>query len=68
MMTEPPPHPGLHEILRAHPFAARTLSLSHIGGTRSNAEQRAWWRGFLAGTLTVVFGSLGVMALLLALI
>jgi hypothetical protein len=32
-------------------FAARTLSLSTIGGARSAAERDAWWRGFIAGLL-----------------
>ena len=35
----------------SEPFAARTLSLSSIGGTRSAAERAAWWRGFIAGLL-----------------
>ena len=40
-------------------FAARTLSLSHIGGSRSTAERAAWWRGFIAGLLLAMAASVG---------
>jgi hypothetical protein len=44
-------------------FVARTLSLSHILGSRSEAERSAWWRGFVVGLLLALIGvAAGVIA------
>jgi hypothetical protein len=50
-----------------HAFAARTLSLSRIGDTRSAGERAAWRQGFVFGAATVVSGAIG-LALLLVLV
>ncbi len=49
-------------------FAARTLSLSSISGTRSDAERAAWWRGFIAGLLVALAVVVGAVIACLGLI
>lgn len=44
-------------------FAAHTLSLSH-GMTIARGMRAAWWRGWLACFMTMVFGALGVLLVL----